>query len=123
MSFLERLFGRTASPGKPRATSDQTFQSDVLESALPVALYFWSPSCKHCHVMGGLLNELGPEYLGRVVILKIRPDENPKVTREYRVSSLPTVLFFKKGKVVDQIAGLQPLDFLKERLDNLRTLE
>ena len=123
MNLFGRLFGRTIKPGKPRDTSDETFQSDVLGSALPVAVYFWSPWCRHCHVMGGLLDELGAEYLGKVVIFKIRPDQNRGSALQYDVSSVPTLLFFRKGKVVDRIGGLEPLNSLRERLDNLSPSE
>ena len=120
MSLFGRLFGRMGKPGKPQFTSDGSFKVDVLESVLPVVVYFWSPRCRHCHVMGGLLNELGPEYHGRVVIFKVRPGESREITQEYEVSGVPTLLFFRKGKVVDRIAGLQPLNSLREAFDNMR---
>jgi len=86
---------------------------------LPVAVDFWSRTCPPCHVMGGLLNELGPEYVGKLNIFKLNVDENRYTAANYQIRSIPTVILFYKGRPVDQIVGLMPLVQLREKLDRL----
>ena len=119
MGFLKNLFHRPPKPGKPRAVTGQLFREEVLESDIPVVVDFWSPRCPPCQVMGGLLDEIGPDYAGQVRIFKLNVDQNPETAMQYQVQSIPTVLLFKKGKPVDRIVGLLPLNPLRAKLDNL----
>jgi thioredoxin 1 len=119
MSLLKSLFGGEAKPGKPLETTDTTFDDDVLKSELPVLLDFWSPTCMPCHVMGGLLRELGPEYAGRVKIYKLNVAQNLATAQRFRVHSIPTLVFLKGGRIVDQTVGLISLDALRQKLDKL----
>lgn len=119
MNFLKRLFERKPKPGKPQPTSDRTFDQDVLGAELPVVVDFWASWCPPCQVMGGLLNEIAPEYSGRLKIFKLNIEENPRIAAKYGVSSIPTILFFKNGQITDRIVGLLPLNPLKKKLDEL----
>jgi thioredoxin-like negative regulator of GroEL len=69
--------------------------------------------------MGGLLNEIGPEYAGRVNIFKLNVDQNVNTALRYRVRSIPTIVLFRKGKAVERIVGLLPMNPLKQKLDRL----
>jgi thioredoxin 1 len=69
--------------------------------------------------MGGLLNEIGPEYAGRVNIFKLNVDQNVNTTLRYRVRSIPTIVLFRKGKAVERIVGLLPMNPLRQKLDRL----
>ena len=119
MGFLKNLFYRPPKPGRPRPVTDQFFQKEVLESDVPAVVDFWSPRCSPCQVMGGLLDEIGPDYAGRVQIFKLNVDQNPETAMLYQVQSIPTVIFFKKGRPVDRIVGLLPLNPLRAKLENL----
>jgi thioredoxin len=119
MGFLKNLFHRPPKPGKPRSVTDQFFREEVLESDIPVVVDFWSPRCPPCQVMGGLLDEIGPDYAGQVHIFKLNVDQNPETAMKYRVQSIPTVILFKKGRPVDRIVGLLPLNPLRAKLDSL----
>ncbi len=119
MSFLKKLFSREPKPGKPENTSDETFDQEVLRAELPVVVDFWAAWCSPCQVMGGLLSDIGPEYHGRVRIFKLNVEHNPKTAAKYQVASIPTMILFKNGKVVNRIVGLLPLNPLREKLDRL----
>ncbi|MCK4403502.1 MAG: thioredoxin fold domain-containing protein [candidate division Zixibacteria bacterium] len=119
MGFLKNLFFKPPKPGKPLPITNESFQKEVLESEVPVVVDFWSPRCPPCQVMGGLLDEIGPDYAGRVKILKLNVEQNPETAMQYRVQGVPTVIFFRKGRPVDRIVGLLPLNPLRAKLDAL----
>jgi thioredoxin 1 len=119
MGFFKNLFFRPPKPGKPIPVTDQTFREAVLESEIPTVVDFWSPRCSPCQVMGGLLDEIGPGYAGRVQIFKLNVEQNPETAMGYRVRGVPTVIFFRQGRPVDRIVGLLPLNPLKAKLDSL----
>jgi len=119
MGLLRKLFGGSDKPGKPAVTSDESFESDVLKSDLPAVVDFWSPSCAPCQVMGGLLNELGPEYVDRLRIFKINVGQNPLTAEQYRIRGVPTLVFLRRGKEVGRVVGLMPLHPLRQKLNEL----
>jgi thioredoxin 1 len=119
MGFLKNLFVKPPKPGKPRLVTDLSFREEVLESDIPVVVDFWSPRCPPCQVMGGLLDEIGPDYAGQVHIFKLNVDQNPETAMQYQVQSIPTVILFRKGRPVDRIVGLLPLNPLRAKLDSL----
>jgi len=123
MGFLKNLFGGEPKPGKPVPITDDSFQQEVINSEIPAVVDFWSRRCPPCQVMGGLLDEIGPDYNGRVRIFKLNVDENPVVTQMYRIRSIPTVILFRNGKPVDVIIGLLPLNPLRQKLDRLASLK
>jgi thioredoxin 1 len=119
MGFLKNLFNPTPKPGKPLPVTDETFQMEVLNSEIPAVVDFWSRRCPPCQVMGGLLDEIGPDYVGRVKIFKLNVEENPVTAQKYGIRSIPTVILFRNGKPVDAIIGLLPLNPLRQKLDRL----
>ena len=119
MGFLKSLFNKTPKPGKPRPVTDESFEQEVLASGTPAVVDFWSPRCPHCQVMSGLLDEIGPDYLGRVNIFKLNVLQNSSSAMQYQVQGTPTLVFFRKGRVVDRIVGLMPLNPLRSKLDSL----
>jgi thioredoxin 1 len=119
MGFLRNLFFPPPKPGKPIPVTDATFQQEVLESEIPVVVDFWSSRCPHCQVMAGLLDEIGPDYFGKLQIFKLNVGQNPQTAMQYQVQGVPTVILFQNGKPVDRIVGLIPLNPLREKLDRL----
>jgi thioredoxin 1 len=118
MGFLEKLFGKTSKPGKPREITDDDFE-EILHSEKPAVVDFYSLTCPPCQVMGGLLNELGPAYAGRIDFCKINVDRNSGTAARFQIQSVPTVMLFHRGKIVDRVVGLLPLIPLRDKLDQL----
>jgi thioredoxin-like negative regulator of GroEL len=119
MGFFKNLFNKPPQPGKPRPITDDSFEQEVLAPGVPAVVNFWSPRCPHCQVMSGLLDEIGPDYVGRVNIFKLNVLQNPTTTTQYQIQGTPTLVLFRKGRAVNRIVGLMPLKPLRNELDNL----
>jgi thioredoxin 1 len=100
---------------KPIKVSDNDFSKEVLEETRPVLVDFWAEWCGPCHAIAPVVEELAGEFQN-LKVTKIDVDENPRTAMEYNVRSIPTLLIFKGGKVVDQIIGAVPKKRLVEKL-------
>jgi len=88
-----------------------------LKSPLPTLVDFWAPWCRPCRAVGPILKRLAAERANTVKVAKLNVDEGPDVTAAYGVNSIPTLMIFKDGKVVDRFVGVQPKAKLERALD------
>ena len=101
----------------PIDISDDTFQSEVIESDVPVLVDFWADWCGPCKMVAPVVKDLAGEFDGKVKIAKMDVDTNPQTPMQYGVRSIPTLLIFKDGAPVDQVVGAVPKSVLKGRLE------
>jgi thioredoxin 2 len=104
--------------GKPQVVTDATFAQEVVaaSSALPVLVDAWAEWCGPCRMIAPVLDQLAAEADGRYKIAKLNVDENPGISQQFGIRSIPTMLIFKNGKLVDQIVGAVPKQVIAAKL-------
>jgi thioredoxin 1 len=108
-----------AQPGGVIVISDLDFDNQVLNSKLPVVVDFWAPWCGPCRMMAPIMDQAAVQYQGKFKFCKINVDENQQSASRYKAMSIPLLIFFKGGQVVDQSLGAIPAAQLKNKLDSL----
>lgn len=99
------------------AVTDTSFDQEVLQSDMPVLVDFWAEWCGPCRMISPLVDELAKEYEGKAKFTKVNVDDNPEISMKFNIRSIPTLLIFKGGKVVDQIIGAVPKSHLTKKLN------
>jgi|ERR1043165_4625228 len=102
---------------KPITITDQTFEREVLQATgRPILVDCWAPWCGPCRMIGPLLDQLAAESNGSYRIAKLNVDENPQVSSRFQIASIPTMLIFRDGKLIDRLIGAHPKQTIAERL-------
>ncbi|MEJ5251813.1 MAG: thioredoxin [Chthonomonadetes bacterium] len=99
-------------------TTDQ-FDTEVLQSSVPVLVDFWAVWCGPCKAIAPHVDAISQEYAGRAKVVKVNVDEEPELALRYGIQSIPTLLFFKDGKVQDMIVGVVPKQTIVQKLEAL----
>ena len=97
--------------------TDVSFETDVLQSGMPVLVDFWASWCGPCKMVGPIVEELADDFAGKAKVCKLNVDENTKTAQAYGVMSIPTIILFKNGKEVDRVVGFRPKADLAELLE------
>jgi len=92
---------------------------DLIAGEMPVVVDFWAEWCGPCRMIGPIIDELATEYEGKVIIGKINVDENAEMSEEYSIRSIPTILFFKNGVLVDKHVSFASKDLLTQKIEAL----
>jgi thioredoxin 1 len=105
--------------GKALELTDANFDTEVLQSTQPVLVDFWAPWCGPCRQIAPTIDQLAVENAGTVKVGKVNVDDNPHVAQQYGISSIPTILLFHNGRVVQKFVGLQPKARLQEAIESV----
>lgn len=101
------------------AVTTTDFDQEVLKSSVPVLIDFWAVWCGPCKMIAPHVDALAAEYAGKVKVFKVNVDEEPDIAGKYGIMSIPTLMFFNEGKLVDQIVGAVPKSAIAAKLEGL----
>lgn len=99
--------------------TNSNFQAEVLDSKKVALVDFWAEWCGPCRMIGPVVEELATDFAGKALISKCNVDEQGEVAAQFGIRSIPTILFFKDGELVDRVVGAVPKTTLKQKLDDL----
>ena len=105
--------------GSPLSLTDDNFQSEVVESNIPVLVDFWATWCGPCRMIAPSIEQLAEEYDGRVKVCKVDVDNAPQTAQGFGIRSIPTLLIFKDGKIADQLVGAVPKSAIEDKLSGV----
>lgn len=102
-----------------KAVTALDFEAEVIKSEIPVLVDFWAEWCGPCRALGPIIDELAKNYEGRIKVLKLDVQSESAKASEFGVVSIPSLLLFKNGTVVERMVGLQPKQNIASKLDNV----
>jgi thioredoxin 1 len=104
-------------PDTPLEVTDSDFD-DAVKKYKTIVIDCWAPWCGPCRMVGPIIEELAKEMQGKIVFGKLNVDENPNVSMKHQIMSIPTMLIFKNGNLIDKLIGAMPKDMLKQKLES-----
>ena len=119
---LAPVCGKCRAPlpvGKPQPVTDASFAQDVERSPLPVLVDAWAPWCGPCHMIAPVIDQLATELAGRIRVVKLNVDDNPRTAARFDLRSIPTLLVLRDGREVDRLVGVQPKQEIARRLERV----
>jgi thioredoxin 1 len=102
---------------KPLQVTDANFDNEVLKSNVPVLVDFWAEWCAPCRMIAPIVDDIARDYAGKVKVCKLNVDDSQSLASRYGIRSIPSLLIFKGGSVVNQVIGAVPKSELVKRLD------
>lgn len=99
--------------------NEKNFQSEIIDSPIPALVDFWASWCMPCRMVAPIVDEISQEYQGKLKVGKVNVDNEPKLAEKYSIMSIPSILLFKDGKVVDTIIGAVPKSYLIEHIQKI----
>ncbi len=102
---------------KVSEVADQTFDSEVIQSPLPVLVDFWAVWCGPCRALAPTVDAIAEKYQGKVKVVKLNVDDNPRTASHYKIKGIPTLLLFVGGQVVEQVVGVASKEKISELID------
>jgi thioredoxin 1 len=102
---------------KPLLLNDENFKKEVLDSNEPVLVDFWATWCGPCKAIAPIIEQITEEYSGKLKVGKLDVDANPKISTDYGIMGIPTILLFKNGKIVEQVVGAVPKNYLITKIN------
>jgi thioredoxin 1 len=103
----------------PATITTSTFEHDVLHAPGPALIDFWAPWCGPCRLIGPVVEEIATQYAGRLTAGKLNVDEHPAVAQRYGITSIPALVFFHEGQVIDTVVGAVPKHVLTAHVDEV----
>lgn len=98
--------------------TSQNWKSEVEDSKLPVVVDFWASWCGPCRMVSPIIDALGKKHVGKIKVVKVNVDENPELSERFKVMSIPSIMLFKQGKLVDSQIGAAPAEFFEHFLQS-----
>ncbi|NTW56008.1 MAG: thioredoxin [Chlorobiaceae bacterium] len=103
--------------GKYLTATDQNFEAEIIKADKVALVDFWAAWCGPCMMLGPTIEELAGDYEGKAIVAKLNVDENPQTAAKYGIRSIPSMLVFKNGEVVDQMVGAMPKNMIAKKID------
>lgn len=115
----DRLSGNPSRDSLAAEVTDDSFEKEVLKSKVPVLVDLWAVWCGPCRMYGPIVEKVAKDYEGKLKVVRVDVDKNPRLSRDYQIRAIPTTLLFRKGKLVKTWVGLVPESDLKREVNKI----